>query len=316
MKKMFMVRMLIILFLACLLPGNSFGKGNVVAVVNGVEITESQVKAALARKISSTSFHRNIPDEKLEKLKKEVVEDLIEGELMYQDALGKVKVSNEEVADGFRTIEDRFPGKAELRDAIKKAGTTEERIKDEIRRDLYIKKVSDLEVEKKAVVTEKEAREYFNGNREKFKDPGRMKLREIFFSVPADATAEEREEKRKKAEDILKKVRSGEDFGILAWNNSEDKFRYKSGEIGYVHTDTLLPETRKALEKVHAGEATEIVETIYGYYIFYLEERVEPAQLEFKDVKDKLIKDLKKKKHDELKKSYIDRLRKNATIKK
>jgi len=308
---------MVIMSITFAFPRSSFAEEVTVAKVNGTAITEAQVNAALSRKISSTSFHRNIPEEKLAKLKEDVLEELIEEELMYQDAVGKkVSVSDEEVNAGYHEIEGRFAGKEALRDAMKKAGTNEKKLKQQIRRDILVRKIREREIDNKADVSEEEARDYYERNRKNFKDPGRLKLREIFFSVPADATAEEREEKRKLAEDVLSRARSGEDFGILAWNHSEDKYRYKSGEIGYVHTDTLLPEARKALAGTKIGEATDVVKTIYGYYIFYLEERREPAQMEFQDVKDKLMKDLRKKKYEDLKKTYINGLRANAKIEK
>ena len=78
---------------------------------------------------------------------------------------------------------------------------------------------------------------------------------------------EEKAEKRKQAEDILKRVNSGEDFKKLAETYSEDpgKAQYPDG---YVFTEKeMVEEFENATKALEIGSVSGIVETSYGYHI-------------------------------------------------
>lgn len=298
--------------------GYAYGEEKVVVLVNGAQITEGRVGRALAKKIRFTQFHRKgISDEKRMELREEAIEELIDAELLYQLAVEKkVTVADDIVEKEFNRIKGKYKNEEDFWTALEKAGLSKELVKRDIHWELMIKKIKDKEVTQKAAVTDEMARDYYKKNKEKFRQPEKMKLWEMFFSVPATATTEEREAKRKKAEDILKRARAGEDFGLLAWEHSEDDYRFKSGDIGFVHEGTLTPVIEQELKKRKPGEITDVIETIYGYYIFYLEAKAPQELLEFEQVKDKLKKDLRESREKTMNKELIQRLRKNAEIKR
>jgi len=75
----------------------------------------------------------------------------------------------------------------------------------------------------------------------------------------------------KKANEVLAKVKAGEDFAELAKKYSEDTTAAKGGDLGSVKKGTLVPEFEDALWKLTApGQTTELVKTVYGYHIIKL----------------------------------------------
>jgi parvulin-like peptidyl-prolyl isomerase len=74
----------------------------------------------------------------------------------------------------------------------------------------------------KAKVSDEEARKYYETNAARFKQPEGVQLRLI-------STKDE-----KKARDILEMLKSGDDFSEIAYNMSEDSYRVKSGDVGYM----------------------------------------------------------------------------------
>jgi peptidyl-prolyl cis-trans isomerase C len=308
------VSVLVVLLMILVSPFSSRADEKVVARVNGVSITERDLMIAVNKKIPMISFHRNVSKDKVTAIKKDVLQDLINDELIYQDAKGKVTVSEEELEKEMEKVRKRFRSEDDYRKAIQRSGTTEEALKERYRRELSIKKLKELMIYEKAEVSEEEARKYYEQNKGRFLAPEKLKLWEIFLEVPPNATKEEREAKRKKAEEILQRIRKGEDFGRLAWDYSEDRYKYKSGELGYIHRGRLNPEVERALKNVKAGEITDVIETIYGYYIFKVGEIVPPKQLSFDEAKKKLIRQLRESRVKELRDAYIKRLREKAKI--
>ncbi len=80
-------------------------------------------------------------------------------------------------------------------------------------------------------------------------------------------------EAEKKAQDVLAKVKAGEDFTELAKKYSEDSTASKGGDLGFVKKGQLVPEFEDALWALtEPGQTSELVKTVYGYHIIKLAE--------------------------------------------
>ena len=88
-----------------------------------------------------------------------------------------------------------------------------------------------------------------------------------------------KEEARKKAQDLLERVRKGEDFAKLASENSDDPgSKDKGGEYDFFGHGKMVPEFDQAAFALKPGEISNLVETQYGFHIIKLEERRSAAE--------------------------------------
>lgn len=286
-----------------------------VAVVNGVNLMESQLQRVIEELLPRTFFHQSVTPEKRAELRKKALEELIRRELYYQEAKRlNIKAEKKEIKEGLETIKKRFRSKGQYKDALKQAGITEEDLKKDIERNILIRKFYQQEVLDKAKVTEEYLKEYYEKHREDFKRPEAVHIRHILIKVEPSASIEEKREKKKLAEDLLKRARAGEDFGELAYNYSADDWRVKGGDLGLIHRGRLLPELEEAAFKLKPGEISELIETIYGYHIIKLEEKVPPTQLSFEEIKDKIRKEIEEKRKKELEENLLKGLKERAMI--
>lgn len=79
---------------------------------------------------------------------------------------------------------------------------------------------------------------------------------------------------RAKAEEVLKRVRAGEDFAKLAKEFSSDAGnKDKGGDLGWFGKGAMVPAFEEAAFKLKPGEVSELVETPFGLHIIKLDER-------------------------------------------
>ena len=146
--------------------------------------------------------------------------------------------------------------------------------------------------------------------------PEARKLTHILISVKPSANAEERKLRRVRAQEVIDKIKAGEDMSTVAWDYSDDPYRVKSGDYGLVHKGRLQPDLEKEVFQIEPGRLSEIVETIHGYHIFRVEEVKAPEQLSLDDVHKKLQKELSEKKEKQLREALTTKLKGEARIEK
>src|SRR5439155_13510059 len=90
-------------------------------------------------------------------------------------------------------------------------------------------------------LTRDEVERYRRAHIDRYSAPEEVRARHILIS-PADSSLEADATARKRAEDVLRRVRAGEDFATLAHQVSDDPpTREKGGDLDFFARGTLLP---------------------------------------------------------------------------
>jgi len=98
---------------------------------------------------------------------------------------------------------------------------------------------------------------------------GRINVAHILMKIPENATPEQLAEAKKKADDVMQRIKNGEPFDELARKYSDDKLSAgKGGVLPEFSTGKMVFEFEKAAFALQKdGDVSEPVKTEYGYHI-------------------------------------------------
>ncbi|ACO04786.1 MAG TPA: hypothetical protein DEP48_01270 [Persephonella sp.] len=265
-------------------------KNKVVAKVGDVEITEMEVQRMMKILLPMNFYHRNITEEKLKEIREKAIQNLIYRELLYYEAKKKgLKVTEKEINNLMDQLIKQYKSKENLEKLLKQTGLTIEGFKKELEKRLLVDKL----IKKYAIVslTDKDLKEYYEKNKDKFKEPASVKVRYIYIKVdPSDPKG--REKAREKAKKAYKEIKEGKDFGDVAYRYSDDLSRIKGGDIGYVHKGRFPKQIEEEIYKLDVGQVSKIIETDTGLHIVKIEDKRPPRLVPYEEIKDKLKKEL------------------------
>jgi len=152
------------------------------------------------------------------------------------------------------------------------------------------------DIEPKIQISPDEIKRYYEQRKESFKVPKRVRAREILIQVNPQDSAEQIEQKRKKAEEILEKAKKTKDFASLAKQVSESETAQKGGDLGWLHKGNIEEFLEKPIFSLKVGDLSNVIRGEKGFYIFKAEEVTEEKEKSFEEVKDQIQQGLKKEK--------------------
>jgi peptidyl-prolyl cis-trans isomerase C len=283
----------------------------VVARVNGADIDAVELRRA--EKVLLRG--RTVPAEQQAALDKQAMEQLISAELLYQ-ASAKI-----EIADLDKQIDAKVAlGKARFKDeqdflkAIKDLEMDQKALREYTRRDIMIFRFVDTTFASKTVISDAEARSFYDKNLDKFKQDEMVKASHILIGVDSAAPADDKKKAREKAEKLRKELAGGADFAALAKGNSTCPSSQQGGDLGFFGKGQMVPAFEKAAFALKPGEISDVVETQFGYHIIKLTERKPAATTDYTEVKTKIEEYLKGQKVNEAVQKYLADARKTAKI--
>lgn len=294
----------IFLLLAMLLSGGiTIAEEAVVAVVNGTPITANMLEEAIDRLIPRATFHGSVTEEQRAEYRDQALEDVIAFRLQYQDAVARgLKPDRRQIKERLQQVRDSFASVKEYKEWMKGAGVSEAGIKAKLEEVVLVQMVTDVVVNGPSVMNDEALKQYYEQNKEKFRQPETLRLRII------SSKSEE------KARQALSRIRDGEDFGNVAVRISEDMYRIKGGDIGFIHRGRIYPSLEDAAYKMKAGDTSELIWTEGSWFIVKVEERIPEHVVSFDEAKGKLKRELERKRAQELMSAWMESLKNKAKI--
>lgn len=159
-----------------------------------------------------------------------------------------------------------------LREALERDGVPFARFREDIRGEIVAARLREREVDNKIVITESEidallANEKQDGSRDE------VNLSHILVVVPENASPEQLQARRARAEDALAQLAKGVDFRQVAAAYSEAPDALQGGAMGWRSGDRLPTIFFEALKTMKPTELSPVLRSANGFHIVKLNER-------------------------------------------
>jgi peptidyl-prolyl cis-trans isomerase C len=293
-----------------------------VAKGKGVEVKRSQLDDAMVSiKSSIAARGQDLPPDEMNRLEQQILDRLIQVQILLLKATDSDKAAGKEnCAKRIDGIKTRAGSEEVLNRQLKAMGTTEAELQAKMTEEITAQTV--LERELKINVSENDIKKFYDDNPSKFEQPEMVRASHILLSTREpetnkDLSEDQKAAKRKKAEEVLKRARAGEDFAKLAKEYSEDPgSKDKGGEYQFSRGQ-MVSEFETTAFSLKTNEISDIVTTQFGYHIIKLSEKIPAKKVELAkvapDVKEYLLQQQMQKRQQDVQ-DYLNKLKKDSEV--
>lgn len=310
------------LFCICLLffgitPSTQAVVDRIVAIVNQEIITLSEVDRWMGPFYEEIQTEDRLErKEKLLEARRKILDQIIEERLIDQE-VKKIgfKATPKEVEATIEEIKKRNNATQEdLENALARDGITFEAFKKEIEKRILRTRFISVMIKVDSKFGDKELLEFYQKNIDRYRSNEVYRPGHILFLIPKEATPEEVSKIRKRCENVLEKIKKGEDFGEMALLYSEHASSKDRGDLGYFKKGELLPAFEKEALRLRVGEVSEIIRTEHGFHIIKLLDRKGGEPPPFEEIKEKVKADYMEREMEKILKQYLTKLKEKSVI--
>jgi len=287
-----------------------------VAVVNGVVITNGQFSKELDVQLRRLAQQgRQIPDDQLPQLKKDLLDNLIEREILYQASQkAGIKITEQRVNDQVADIKKRFQNEEGFQKALAGMDLTEAEVRAQIQQGLAIQELIIQQVASKVVITDEKSKAYYDANLQRFKEPEKVKASHILIKVEPSADEAKKTEARNKIKEIQQKLKDGADFAELAKEYSEGPSGPRGGDLDYFGRGQMVKPFEDAAFSMKSNEVSDLVETPFGYHLIKVYDKKPEQTRSYADAKEEIVRHLEQEEGRKEYILYVEKLKKDAKI--
>lgn len=151
------------------------------------------------------------------------------------------------------------------------------------------------DVAKKEVISDEAIEVYYAEHLSDFVQPEERKASHILVSIAADASSENKQAAREKAQKVLEQVKQNpEQFAEIAKEFSDDPGSASSGgDLGFFGRGVMVKSFEEQIFSMQINEISDIVETDFGFHVIQLTDIKAEKKPELQEVREQIEQQLK-----------------------
>ena len=265
---------LVLAFTAANIADSAEVVDRIVGVVNDDIITLSELNQfakPYADKIKTLGYPLKKEREMLFKVRDDILSQLVDQKLTDQEIKRfKISVGEKEIDAAIERIKEiNYYTDEELRGKLAGQGLNMAEYRKSIKEQILRAKLVNREIKSKVVITRQDVKSYYEAHSNKYCGEKKYRLRNIIMKVPPFADEAKKFDIKKRMEAVLAKLKAGQPFEETAESYSESS---ESRDLGLFAINELSPQLQEAIKGLRVGEFTSVLDTDYGYQIFYISE--------------------------------------------
>lgn len=243
----------------------------IVAVVNDEAITRTELKERTAF-VERQLRQQGVALPPREVFDKQVLERLIidRAQLQFANETG-LRVDDAQLDRALRRIaEDNKLSTQQLREAVEKDGVPFSKFREQVRSEIILSRLREREVENRVVVSDAEIDQYLATQEAQAGKSVEYNVAHILVRVPEQASPEQIQTQRRRAEQALAEIGSGKDFAQVAASYSDAPDGLQGGNMGWRAPARLPAIFAEAVEKMRPGEVSPVLRSPAGFHLVKL----------------------------------------------
>ena len=248
---------------------------SIVAIVNSEAITSSQLRDRVIRirqNLKKAGQEAQLPPAGA--LERQVLEQLVMERVQLQWARetsvkvdnGMVELAINRIAENNRLTLDQ------LRAAITSDGMTWDRYREEIRSELILNRLREINVDNKVTVSDAEVDNFVRNHPEALLGT-EYRVAHILLRIPENMNEAQFRDLQARADKVLSRLRAGEDFSRIATDSSDAPDNVRGGELGWLDRERLPGFYADVVSKLKPGEISPPLQSSTGLHIIKLLEK-------------------------------------------
>ncbi len=242
----------------------------IVAVVNSEVITAQQLRARVEQ-AERQLRRQGVQLPPADVLERQLLERLIVENAQLQLAREtSLRVDDATLTRAIERIaSNNRLGVDELRATLERDGVSWSRFRDEIRTEILLTRLREREIDSRIVVTDAEVDNFLANNPDAFSGE-EFEVAHILLRAPEGATPAQIDALRARAESVLARLRSGEDFARVAAEVSDAPDGISGGSLGWRSRDRLPALFADAVRDMRPGDTSPLLRSAAGLHIVRL----------------------------------------------
>jgi peptidyl-prolyl cis-trans isomerase C len=248
--------------------------GAVVATVNAERITLAEVDLLATFWLQSRQPEARQTQTRAD-LQHEALDRLIEQLLLMDEAtrLG-FSVSDSLIDERLGVWEEQAQDNESVQERMRRSNVTPEIVREHLRRDAVIQQMVKEQIQDTLEISPAEIRAYYQEHPEHF-DNLQVRASHILIGVEPSAPPESLAAARERTEQLLARLKAGEDFASLARAYSTGPSAPAGGDLGLAARGRWVKPFQEAAFALAPGEISDVVATQFGFHIIKVTERID-----------------------------------------
>jgi peptidyl-prolyl cis-trans isomerase SurA len=246
----------------------------IVAVVGKEVVTASELNER--RELTERQLQRQgtpLPERAI--LERQVLEQLIVSKAQLQMAKDNgIRVEENQLDRTLERIaENNKMSLSEFRVFIEKDGVPLEKFREEVRQQIQVQRLREREVDDRIEVSDSEIEQFLEESKGAGASRSEYNLVHVLVRLPEQASPEQIDLARQKAEKARTESASGADFAKIAASYSDAPDALKGGSMGWRAEDRLPEIFAGAVKSLRAGETSQVLRSPGGFHVIKLVDR-------------------------------------------
>jgi peptidyl-prolyl cis-trans isomerase SurA len=246
---------------------------HIVAVVNDEVITRQELSRRYDETVRNLS-RQNTPLPPREVLEKQLLERMITELALQQHARSTgVRVDPAQVERAIQRIaEQNKVDVPTMQAALAKEGQSLDGMRTTIRNEILIARARERDVDNRVTVSDAEIEGYLQTKAQQGAET-EYNFSHILIAVPENASPEQIQARRARAEDVLAQLNKGADFAQLSASSSDAPNAMQGGAFGWRASGKMPALFVDALKPLQPGQISPILKSSNGFHILKLNDK-------------------------------------------